>query len=122
MCFLDLQIVLLVQQHILVRIRCIFIQNTIEPTKLQLFFELCKRFRKKVIFFGFTRWSRSIVRRNVDDGRFGVPCLLTGLSYVYPTYMLRISYVIDKELTCNISPKKSGAKVLRFANMNKYFI
>ena len=28
---------------------------------------------------------------------FGVPCLLTALSYVYLTYMLRISYVIDKE-------------------------
>ena len=98
LCFLNLQIVLLVQQHILVRIRCILIQNTVEPAKLQLFFELCKRFRKKVIFFGFTRWSRSIVRRNVDDGRFGVPCLLTWLSYVYPTYMLRISYVIDKEM------------------------
>ena len=29
--------------------------------------------------------------------RCGVPCLLTALSYVYLTYMLRISYVIDKE-------------------------
>ena len=42
--------------------------------------------------------------------RFGILCLLTAISYVYPTYMLRISYVIEKERTARSRGQGSRIK------------
>jgi len=53
---------------------------------------------------GFEKDSGKEAYRRQDEGkrtiggRWGILRLTTRLSYVYLTYMLRISYVIDKEL------------------------
>ena len=72
--------------------------------KVLLFLHICKKKCEKVVKFwcfeGFMppkgrwdvrdEWNNSLC---MSGGRWGVLRLITRLSYVYPTYMLRISYV-----------------------------